>query len=374
MNIVHLSTSDVHGGAARSAYRLHKGLQLLGHKSRMQVLTRGSNDSTVEVLNQGQHILSRLRRGFRRYLISRDFRPYQEGRPAGCEVFSDDRSEYTRLDEEALNSADVINLHWVTGFLDFKAFFFNVPKDKPLVWTLHDMNPFTGGCHYDLGCERYVEQCGSCPQLGSRKNDDLSARIHRRKRQLFSQIEAARLHIVTTSRWLAGEAAKSTILRKFRISVIPNGLDTLDFSPSDRGAIRKLLQIPPESKVVLFVSDGLDNQRKGFTHLKRAVLTCAEKVPNLLLLSIGSNQRQVHTGTPWIHVGSVNNDRFLSMVYSAADLFVICSLQDNLPNTVLEAMACGVPVVGVNAGGIPDMVRNGITGSRRFSRSDRAVA
>ena len=114
--------------------------------------------------------------------------------------------------------------------------------------------------------------------------------------------------------------------------------------------------------MLLFVAEDIANRRKGFDHLLEALRRCARDIPSLLLLSLGQNKPRVEVPIPCVHVGSINNDRFLSMVYSAADLFAICSMQDNLPNTVLEAMACGIASVGTAAGGIPDMVRDGVNG------------
>jgi glycosyltransferase involved in cell wall biosynthesis len=144
--------------------------------------------------------------------------------------------------------------------------------------------------------------------------------------------------------------------------VIPNGINLDVFAPRPRGCVRELLGIPREARVLLFVADDVGSNRKGFRLLVEALWRCREKVPDLLLLWLGQNKPEMEINIPWVHIGSVNNDRFLSMVYNAADLFAICSLQDNLPNTVLEAMACGVPVVGFAVGGITDMVRTGING------------
>jgi glycosyltransferase involved in cell wall biosynthesis len=143
---------------------------------------------------------------------------------------------------------------------------------------------------------------------------------------------------------------------------VPYGLDLEDFAPRDQGGVRSLLGIPADARVALFVADGLDQRRKGFALLIEALNYCAGAVPGLMLVSLGHHLPQVNVSLPWMHLGSINNDRFLSMVYSAADVFVICSLQDNLPNTVLEAMACGTPVIGVGVGGVAEMVRNGLNG------------
>jgi len=256
----------------------------------------------------------------------------------------------------------VINLHWIAKFVDYQAFFSVVPQSTPVVWTLHDMNAFTGGCHYDVGCGKYAMHCGACPQLGSNDPADLAHQVWERKKKIFTNIKSGRLHIVTPSRWLAHEVERSALGKLFPVSTIPNGVDVEDFSPRDRHAARELLGVPPHAKVVLFVADGMDNRRKGFRLLAQALAGADDKVLNLFLISLGRSKSLMDTQLPWLHLGFMDDDRWLSHVYSAADVFVIPSLQDNLPNTVLEAMACGTPVVGFDVGGIPEMVRPGISG------------
>jgi glycosyltransferase involved in cell wall biosynthesis len=362
MKIVHLAKNDLQGGAARAAYRLHKGLQSVGHESFMVVASRSGDDPNVIAVDRPMDLMSRVRRGLRQYRIAQDFRHYGNSRPSGYDLFSDDRNAYASTLPRQIPSCDIINLHWVSGLLAYGPFFARMPQSKPIVWTLHDMNPFTGGCHYDLGCGRYVDRCGACPQLGSSDEGDLSYQIWLRKQRAFSRVSPSRLRIVTPSRWLAEEVKRSSILGRFPVTIIPYGLNVDDFAPKNRAAARELLGVPQDAKVVLFLAELTNSRRKGFALLAEALTRCAGMVPKLSLVSLGHDKPLMQVQIPWLHLGSLGNDRFLSMVYSLADLFVICSLQDNLPNTVLEAMACGVPVVGVGVGGIPDMIRNGVNG------------
>ena len=362
MNIVHLNKNDLSGGAARAAYRLHQGLQRAGHESVMFVESRTSDDPSVVLFDKPMDGLSLVRRGLRQVWITRDRNRYQHSRPGGYELFSDDRSPYGSTLLDQIPKGDVVNLHWIPGFVDYHTFFTRVASMTPIVWTLHDLNAMTGGCHYDLGCGRHLSRCGSCPQLGSGDANDLSHEIWERKRHLFSRLPSSSLTFVTPSRWLGGEVTRSPILSRFPVHVIPYGIDLEAFAPRHRGNVRDLLEIPQDARVLLFVAEEVGNRRKGFTLLLDALARCVRRIPNLLLLSLGQNKPEVQIAVPWMHIGSVNNDRFLSMVYSAADLFAICSLQDNLPNTVVESIACGVPVVGFATGGIPDMVRNGVNG------------
>jgi glycosyltransferase involved in cell wall biosynthesis len=224
------------------------------------------------------------------------------------------------------------------------------------------MNAVTGGCHYDMGCGHFVQRCGSCPQLGSNDPEDLARQVWDRKRAIFEQVDARKLCIVTPSRWLGQVAKESPIFRRLRIETIPYGINLDDWAPRDRAAARDVLGIPQDARVVLFLAEMVDNRRKGFALLAEALMKCAVTVDRLWLLSVGNNPPKLSGDLQGSHLQYVGNDRFLSLVYSAADVFVIPSLQDNLPNTVMEAMACGTPVVGFDVGGIRDMVRGDRTG------------
>jgi glycosyltransferase involved in cell wall biosynthesis len=361
MRIIHLSTNDVRGGAARAAYRLHRGLCRQGLESLMFVAHRGSDDPSVTSYVPPMDFPSGLRRVLRRGLIWRDFMRYENSRRSADVSFSDCRSEYGAALLKQLPSCDLINLHWIAGFVDYRSFFARVPSHIPIVWTLHDMNPFTGGCHYDEDCGRFVECCGGCPQLGSNDLHDLSRQIWRRKRNIFQQIEPDTLHIVTSSLWLTEEAKRSSLLGRFPISAIPYGLDTDIFSPRNRAVAREAFQIPENARVVLFVAHSALDRRKGFTLLAEA-LAGMGGIDDLFLLSLGEGKPALKVEIPHLHLGYIANERILSLVYSAANVFVIPSLQEAFGQTALESMACGTPVVGFDVGGIPDFVRHGKTG------------
>jgi glycosyltransferase involved in cell wall biosynthesis len=377
LKIVHVNTYDLAGGAARSAFRLHQGLCREGHDSSMFVFQSSSNEPTVKTFRGPNDLWGRIRRRLKTKWLKRDFEAYQHSRPPGYEPFHDCRSIYAKEFIRQLPQCDIINLHWVAdSFFDYRSFFASVPQRVPIVWTFHDMNAFTGGCHYDLGCDHYQSQCGSCPQLGSTDPQDLAFRTWQRKREAFEPLRPDSLRIVTPSHWLAEEALKSPLIRKFPVTVIPYGLDLDVFAPCNKKSAREVLGIPQQAKAVLFLADGMDNERKGFQFLAQALagMNGSEQVANLTLISLGRNKPKLELTIPWYHLGFVDNERLLAAVYSAADLFVIPSLQDNLPNTVLEAMACGTPTVGFSAGGIPDMIRPGITGELVAPKDIKALS
>jgi glycosyltransferase involved in cell wall biosynthesis len=362
MRVLQLSKNDTSGGAARAALRLHQGLRRAGHDSRMLVAAKTAADPSITGYERPPGMVTRVRRTVNQLRIDRDFERYRRSRPAGYELFSDDRAAYPLTVAEQIPQADVVNVHWISGFLDYRAFLASVPASTPVLWTLHDLNPLTGGCHYDLGCHRYVERCGRCPQLGSSDDSDLSRDIWQRKHTAFAAVSPERLHIICPSRWLADVVHQSPLLGRFGTTVIPHGLDLDAFSPRPRASARELLGIPPDARVVLFAAENVGNQRKGFTLLVEALRKAAATVPNLLLLSVGRNTPDVQVDVRQLHLGSADNDLFLSMIYSAADLFVTCALQEAFGLTVLESMACGTPVAGFAVGGVADMVRPGVNG------------
>jgi glycosyltransferase involved in cell wall biosynthesis len=361
MRIVHISTFDALGGAARAAYRLHTGLRRLGHQSSMVVSRKITDDSDVVRFMPRRDLLSRMRHRQRRRRMKRDFAPYLSTRPPGYELFSDDRTEFGGELVDLIGPCDVINLHWTAGLLDYEGFFSRLPRGIPIVWRLADMGALTGGCHYDDGCGKFAAQCGACPQLGSRDPNDLSHQGWARRDASVRLVPPGDLHLVATSRWIAGQARRSSLLGERPITIIPNGLDVASFSPRDQGFAREALGIAPDARVVMFVADSVENRRKGFAYLAEALAGIAE-AQKILLLSIGGGKPQLDSRVPLLHLGRVDNERLLSIAYSAADVFVIPSLQESFGQTVIESLACGTPVVGFDAGGIPDMVRPGLTG------------
>ena len=362
MRVVHLSTFDVAGGAARAAYRLNAGLRQAGVQSSMFVREARTKDDSVITFEPTRSFLGRVERRIRRENIQRRMQKSIRVKGQEFEPFRVDRSEYGTDVASQLPPCDVLNLHWVVDFLDYPSFFESMPEERRMVWTLHDMNPFTGGCHYDLGCGRHRSRCHQCPQLESQRDNDLAAQIWDRKKTLFDRIRPDRLHIATPSSWLADEVKRSPLLNRFDVSVIPNGVDLENFAPRNKHSARDVFGIPQKSKVVLFVADGLRLHRKGFGTLVEALQRLSQRVPNVCVVCVGHNDPPPGLRVPWIHLGYINNDRLLSNIYSAADVFVIPSFQDNLPNTVLESMACGTPVAGFAVGGIPDMIQHGKTG------------
>lgn len=357
MKIAIVNTSASDGGAARAANRLHHGLRQIGHESFMYV-QQGSGEGVVS-FHPDMSLMAIVERKVRSKIIGRSFSRYAKNRPLGLEIFTDDRSPFGSRPIENIPGCDVVNLHWVAGLIDYASL--PILARTPMVWTLHDMNPFTGGCHYDNGCDKYLMGCGDCPQLGSSDQNDLSAAIWHRKQVAFNKLNPEKFCVVTPSKWLGREAKQSALFSRFDIRVIPNGLDTDSFAPRNSNDLRQAFDIPADAQVILFLADSVQNKRKGLQFLLDAISSLGD-TSQLFFVSVGSGAFEISTSVQHIQIGRVEDDRMLSMIYSLADVFVIPSIQDNLPNTVLESMACGTPVVGFNIGGIPDMVKDGQTG------------
>ncbi|MCE3007759.1 MAG: glycosyltransferase [Bacteroidetes bacterium] len=260
----------------------------------------------------------------------------------------------------AVLQADVLNLHWFHhGFLSLTGLKKLLALGKPVVWTLHDMWAFTGGCHSAPGCERYLSGCGQCPLLRHPHQHDLTQRQWRHKQQLYAQ--ARNLHIVTPSAWLAKCADASGLFRA-PAHPIPNPIEPDRFSPGPAAAARQTLGLPLQGTYLLFGAASLQDPRKGGALLQQALtqLPMAARA-GVHLLTVGRKGIELPPGYLHTHLGSLPAGQMVQ-AYRAATYTLVPSLQDNLPNMVMESLACGTPVVATPTGGIPEMIAHGHSG------------
>lgn len=345
MEVLHLNTRDKSGGASRAAYRLHKQLRMEGIDSKMLVQHKHGDDPSVLTVDTR---LSDFRGDIRSKVDSLRIKQYPDRKG---DVFSP--GIYGKNIAKKVNKIDpdIVHLHWISeGFVKINCLE-NI--DAPLVWTLHDMWPFTGGCHYSNGCTRYRNNCGKCPYLGSDRQADLSHRILELKKEHWSGIQ---MNIVTPSEWLANQA-RTSIFEEKPISVIPNGVDINHFSPRDGEKAKDLYSLPDDKKLILFGAFNTTNPRKGYGHLRNAIRKVDPRNKALVTYGHGDPPPEIEEKFDVYHIGHVD-DLGLALLYAAADVMVVPSIEDNLPNTILEALACGTPCVAFDIGGIPDMVNH----------------
>lgn len=353
MRIVQLSTYDEYGGAAIAAMRLHCGLRAAGEDSRMLVRQRRSGHWSI--VQPGGRLMRMWQRGQRR--IDRLPLAFAGERSRG---FSIGWAPDGVLRAADALSPDLVHAHWIAdGLMRLESL---ARIGVPLVWTMHDVWAFTGGCHYPGSCEKYKVQCGCCPLLDERNETDFSRQGWVRRSEIFAR---RRITFIAPSRWIARVAGASTLLGQADIRVIANGIDTTCFAPQDRLRARTALGLPAEGFLLITAAAEWDkNPRKGFALLQSALrrIRSAEVKLEVVVFG-GGNQRTTEVEGFRLHaLGVIKGDAALARAYAAADIFVLPSLEDNLPNTALEAMAVGVPVIACAAGGIPDIVDHGQNG------------
>ncbi|MDQ3047792.1 MAG: glycosyltransferase [Bacteroidota bacterium] len=357
MKILHISTSD-NGGAANSCIRLHLSLLEAGIDSTLLTISKKKTGIQQHFTYNKQRkpgIFMRLK-----YRLGFDKPPYLkyelqlENKVKGYEFFSFTGTDFDLSECDLVKAADIINLHWVAGFLDYRTFFNKVKK--PIVWTLHDMNAFSGGCHYSDGCNKYLNNCDVCPQLLGTIDPTYS---HTQWEIKKASYEKADITIVAPSKWLSECASVSSLLNGRPVNLIPYSLDLDAFKPMSREQARRDLGLPPDRKILLFVSTSIDNKRKGLQVLLDSLTFLANR-NDYLVCSVG--QSDILNSPGYFSLGEIRDEKKMMKAYNSADVFVLPANEDNLPNVVLESLACGVPVIGFNIGGMPDMITNGLNG------------
>jgi len=359
MKILHLSTFQKQGGAAIAAVRLHEALLKSNVESGMLVQKR--NAPAKEIVSLDDTFFHR--KCYWWYFIAErlHFLPYEQNKAIRYS-FSPARAGVDISNHPLIQEADIIQLHWINfGFLSLRSIEKLLALGKPVVWTMHDMWPFTGGCHYSRGCERFTTTCQYCPYLSKPAEYDLSFEIFQRKAKIYLHKD---ITLVSPSRWLKDLASAATLSKQLRSVVIPNPINTQVFTPQNKTEIRKKLGLPEDKKLLLFVGANTMDPRKGFPSFREAVNRIAKANAGFEIVIFGKSDMEIiSTLLPKVHnLGLLSDPVSISQAYTACDLLVAPSLEDNLPNTIMEAMACGTPVVGFNTGGIPEMIDHKETG------------
>ncbi|UBF27346.1 glycosyltransferase family 4 protein [Kovacikia minuta CCNUW1] len=348
MNVLHLNQSDLAGGgAAIAGYRLHQGLLAAGIDSNLLVGTATIDHSRINRIPRQPFLEDKLYRLTSRLGLN----------------YLNVVSSFGIPNYPSYQAADILNFHNLhTGYFNYLA----IPvltKPKPAVYTLHDMWSFTGHCAYSYDCDRWQTGCGSCPYPSVypeilRDNTALEWKL---KNWLYQRSD---LTIVALSQWLTDRVQQS-MLNRFPIHTIPNGIDTQAYQPLDPQQCRAVLGLPAGKRVLLFGAQKLKDTRKGGDLLVKALQCLPDSLKQeIVLLTLGESGAEIAdmVGMPTLDLGYVNSDRLKSIAYSAADLFVFPTRADNVPLVLQESMACGTPMVSFKVGGVPDLVRPGVTG------------
>ena len=368
MKILIVNTFDIRGGAARAAYRLHRALLDAGVDSQMLVQSKSSDDNRViGRANKAkfQNVMSLLRQEL-------DALPLMRYNSKKKTLFSPAWLPFGGV-VEAIETIDpdIVHLHWIGGGMirieDLKKI------KKPIIWSLHDMWAFTGGCHYDDGCSKYRSGCCSCPVLGSRRVNDLSQNIFVRKQESIRQIDS--LTVVGLSSWLADCAKQSLLFSHNPVVNLPNPIDTTKFMPVDKEQARMNLCLPLNKKLILYgAMSATSDPRKGYTKLVKALEALPENCDMELVVFGSFRPDNALEFSFTSHYLGYLDEASLQLLYCAADVMVVPSLQENLSNAIMESLACGTPVVAFDIGGNGDLIEHKYNGylAEPFSPTDLA--
>ena len=373
MLIWHFSTDDIIGGAAVAAFRLNQALNDAGQRSQMIVRYKKSEDDGVLQLpplppRPWQSRFNRLKNripGLKPREIKADY-TFNLDRPPEVDL--------QNLFDQTQASPDVICLHWTNGLLDARSIRRIYDHFRcPVVWVIHDLEPFTGGCHYSFGCDGFTKTCGSCPRLGSNDPRDHSHQTWRRKREYLASLPIC---FVAPTSWGEARVRQSLLFRHTRVERIPLPMDTRIFRPFDQRTAREVLQLPPDKKIILFGATYLEDRRKGIDHLieafdlltplisNRRTIQSDRRPEEIFLLAVGQDGGRLMPKLPFAgrYLGHVSDELMMALAYQAADIFVCPSIEDSGPMMISEAMLCETPVVAFNTGVAPDVIEHRVNG------------
>lgn len=346
MKVVHLSTTDF-GGAYKAAARISESMRQCGVDSKLLIRTKTRRDTEgIEIFtNPAQKLVSKMKNLVNLIL--------SEG-----EVVSDYLG--TNVSRHPLvKEADVVILHWVNSFISYKNVEQLLRTGKPLIWVMHDMWLFTGGCHIDHYCGGYEHGCGKCPYINRKnpKENDISRRNLMRK---IKMMDRGAVTLVAPSTWSADCAGYSEITKRQEIIKIPNPIDKKVFyKRADIRSIKEKYKIPINKKVILFGAMNSDKDRnKGMKYLNKALCKISEKEYVIVIFGNSGNVSLTNKKLEIICLGMIGQEEEMAQVYNCADVLVVPSMQESFGYTVCEALACEVPVVAFAVGGILDQIKH----------------
>lgn len=343
-SVLHISTTDNKGGSGRSAYRIHAGLRSIGIRSRMLVSHKMTHDDDVDSISKGILKLTDRVCGKAQKLMSLQ------------NVFFPSSFVLTR--HPWFKEADIIQLYNIHGGYFCYTALPEISKRKRIVWRLSDMWPMTGHCSYSYDCLKWETGCGKCPYLNEYPplKKDRTAFLWKIKKMSTDKIR--KMMIVAPSKWMKQLSGASPVLKNFSSYHIPNGVNIGKFRQQEITEARRSFGIDKNANVMLFISEHFDkDKRKGGKYLLEALSMLDDQIKdNLILLMAGKGGNNREIPVRIIKTGYIKDDDSLARLYAAADIMVLPTIADNLPNTILESMACGTPVVSFNVGGNPEII------------------
>ena len=353
MKVVHISHSDSGGGAGIAAYRIHRACLTAGITSELWVNRKGTDDPSVKSRGNVATILAMIVPGLIRRLVPWIFKTSSNVLHSPSCFGSGLVRQINKCD------ADIINLHWVQWEMLSIEDIGNI--EKPIVWTVHDMWPFCGAEHYTTD-DRYLEGYLSKNRPSQESGIDLNRLVWNKKRKYFKNSFC----YVGNSRWTTDRLNDSLLCGKSRLKTIGIPLDMSQWSPVDKEVARRVIGTPEDAKVICFGAiGGAQDERKGATQMKAAIARIADAgIPKLELHLFGASDFDIFTDAKLKIVchGRLNDVLALKVVYAAADLMIVPSLQEAFGQTALEASACGTPVAAFNVGGLSDIIEDGVSG------------
>lgn len=363
MRIVQINQQDVGGGGFVVPFRLHQAFRRLGHESYLVVISKLSDDPWVVPLIR-PNFLSKVLWRVLDVFNSIELRRYRRKASYGW-VNHNVATWAPRLIKRL--EPDVVNLNFFNCMLSSS----QVARLKvPLFWTFHDMSPFTGGCHCTPICTRYRNECGECPELDSDLENDISSRGYKQRRQIWSNDIVG----IVQSRWLENEARSSSLCRDQQLRMIHNGVPLDVFRPSLRDAARERLGFANENFYVLAGSAANVNPLKGMQFVREAAKVLGSRYKQKVVFVTFGGSSSDFQGVETLHMGYLNSDVALAELYAACDVYVLPTLLDSLPTTLIESIACGTPAITFDIGGCVDIIEDGVNGLVLQEHTGLAIA
>ncbi len=352
MNILHISYSDAEGGADKAALRICKAQRKAGINAQMLVAKKITNYSFVRALSPGWRQLEFL---VKNKIAQKLVRMQKTSNPIHHSL-----NIFPSFVHHIINKsdADVVNLHWV-GKEMISIREISLIK-KPIVWTLHDSWAFCGAEHHPNGLEDMDFTSGYTQTAKWSWNQ-----WNWNRKQKFWKDK--NFHIVTPSRWQGAQAKKSRLMGHLNIHTIPNPLPIDIFKPINKQQARQKLNLPLDKKIILFGAlRSMEDRNKGYDLLLDGLTYVRNTYEgnDLMAVIFGMSEAEdtLNIDFPRMYVGKINEEAKMALLYAAADVMVVPSRMENLPQTATEPIACGTPVVAFNIGGIPDIIKHQTNG------------